>query len=330
MRMQCVRSWLTSIRCPEGGRRKRVSARISVVSLAILAGALPALADCRIPEGQEERLAQVQRLALQTHSADQMNCAADTAIAAAAAAPDSVEVHALALGTLSQAIDLLSSLKRADLMGVDTALIARIQELSQAGLEVGVRARALAPDSPDIKLLHALLLVVSSPWLEVEQSVATVREAMTLLSAVVDEAPDTLGGLAQTVLGRIYFELPPLLGGDLARSVALLEDAVKRNPANIQALRYLAESYDQELEEARSTETLHLMVPLEPGPGEYQLFADEWRLAQGLAGRLHATELRDALAAKRQALLEVHPELLTRESTAVGGHGGDNPLSGTR
>lgn len=234
----------------------------------------------------------------------------------------------MAMGVIVQTIDLLASLKKADLMGVDVALIDRINALIERGFRISDRARTLAPDSPDIKLLRALVMSVSSPWLELEKSVATMRDAMSLLNEVVEAAPDTQGGLAQAVLGRFYYELPPLLGGDLPKSIALLEDAVARNPQNVQALRYLAESYDQDLEEAKAVKTMSAMLTAEPGPGEFQLFADEWRLAQGLAGRLQATDLRDALDAKRQTLLKAHPELLTRESTAVGGHGGDHPLEG--
>ena len=300
----------------------------AVLSLRFLAGAAPVLASCQIPDAQEAKLAQAARLSLHTYSADDMDCAAVTALAAADAAPQNLEIQASALGIVAQTIDLMGSLKRADLMGTDVALITRIHDLSNAGFRVAEKARTAAPDSPDFKLLQALVMVGASPWIDVEQSVSTTRRAMALLTEVVDVAPATQHGLAQAVLGRMYFEMPPLLGGDVARSIDLLEDAVKRNPRNVQVWRYLAESYDQEFEEDKAIEAMKAMLAIEPGPGEYQLAADEWRLARGLAGRLQAVDLAKELAEKRSALLAQHPELLTRASTAVGGHGGDHPLTG--
>lgn len=289
-----------------------------------------AKADCTIPDGQDKRIAQIQTLALQTHSARKMECAAKTALATAREAADNPELQAMALGVVAQTIDLLGSLKRADLMGVDNAMITRIHQLTKDATTLAEAALERSPDNADIHLMHAVILVLSSPWLEAEQSVKGMRRAIEKLEHLISTAPDTQGGLAQTVLGRIYFELPPMLGGDVIRSIGLLEDARQRNPDNVQTLRYLAESYDQELEEKKAVDSLRKMLSIKAQPGQYQLMADELRIGQGLALRLQARDVAAKLTAKRAALLKTHPELLTRASSAVGGHGGDNPLGEDR
>ncbi|WP_417321044.1 tetratricopeptide repeat protein [Emcibacter sp.] len=301
-------------------------ARAAVLPAFLIGAALPTYADCPVPDKLEDKIAKAGSLSVETHSLSNMECAATLALAAAEAAPENLEVQGLALGITAQAMDLMGSIKREDLMGTDTHLIGRINTLAGRALVVADNSLAKAPGSPDFKLLKALVVVIAAPWGEVEQSVESTRQAMALLEEVITAAPDTMGGLAQTVLGRIYFELPPILGGDVLKSISLLEDALERNPHNIQTLRYLAESYDQEMEEAKAVETLTAMMAIEPGPGEYQLVADELRLGRGLAGRLHAAGLVKKLEEKRQALLKAHPELMTRQSMAIGGHGGDHPL----
>lgn len=301
-------------------------ARATVVPAVLMAISLSAFADCIVPDEQENRIAQAGRLSVETHRLSSMECAALLALTAAEAAPESLEVQGMALGITAQAIDLMGSVKREDLMGTEGDLVRRINGFSGRALAIADKSLAKTPESPDFKLLKALVIVLSAPWGEVEQSVERTRQAMTLLAEVIKAAPDTRGGLAQMVLGRIYFEMPPILGGDVLKSISLLEDARARNPRNIQTLRYLAESYDQEMEEEKAVATLRAMLTIEPGPGEYQLVADELRLGRGLAGRLQAADLAKNLERKRQALLKAHPELMTRKSMAIGGHGGDHPL----
>lgn len=318
-------SSLTLHRCAKSARALALALPLAT-GLAVGQAAPAHAATCPTPATQAERLALVGELSLATYSIDKMDCAATLALAAARAAPDDVGVQAMALGVIVHTIDLMGSVKRADLMGAEKALVVRIGELGKEGVALAAAARARAPDNPDLKVLQALVFALAGPWLSVEESVVMAHNAMTLLDEVVRTAPDTLGGTAQLALGRIYYELPPMLGGDIRRSISLLEDARKRNPDSIQAMRYLAESYDQDLEEAKAVETLKAMLPVEAGPGHYQLVADELNQAIGLARRLQAGDLAGQLDTRRKALLAAHPELLTRESSAVNGHGGDNPL----
>jgi hypothetical protein len=56
--------------------------------------------------------------------------------------------------------------------------------------------------------------------------------------------------------------------------------------------------------------------------------ADELKNARDLAHRIPAAELEAQLTAKRDALLEANPQLLTRASSAANMHGGVDPMTG--
>lgn len=301
--------------------------RQCVSALALSFASAHAFASCPAPTDQAGQIAEASALSVQTYNRESLDCAARLAIAAANAAPDDLQAQGMALGFTAAALDLLGSLKREDLTGTETHLLERIEELSKQALAIGSRSLKRAPDNADIKTLYGVVLVLSGQWVEVERGIAQTRTAMGLFEDVIRSSPATLGGTAQLVLGRIYFELPPLLGGNLERSITLLVDATKRDPTNPQALRYLAEAYDQEMEEEKAKVALTAMLALGSEPGKHQLLADELRMGAGLAQRLGAVDLRTRLLEKRAEHLEQHPELLTRESTAVNGHGGDNPLT---
>lgn len=300
----------------------------SILGLALVGAAQPAFSACTIPDAQTDRIVQVERLAPATYDIDQMDCAAMTALKAAEAAPDDQQVQALALGVTAGAIDLMGSVKREDLSGNNPALINRINELGASADAVAVAALSKNPNDPPLKILRAAIILLLAPWQDTEQGLAQSRVAGTLLDEAMAADPKALGGMAQMLRGRMYFELPTMLGGDLDRSVQLLEEAVRQDPANAQALRFLAETYDQEMKEAKAKAMLQAMLKLSAEQGKLQQLSDELRMGAGLARRLGEAGIAIELDTKRVALLKQHPELLTRVSTAVSGHGGKNPLTG--
>jgi len=314
--------WRISRHCPKNLKGPALSVGLSLTFFSF------AQAACTVPETQSARIAQIQIHAAQTHSATQMDCAATIALASAQKAPENLELQLITLGVVAQTIELLGSLKRVDLMGMDNTMISRIHQLANEAITLAETNINKSPDNADIRLLHAVILVLTAPWFDVEKSIDSTRRAMGMLEHVIKTAPDTQGGMAQSVLGRIYFELPPLLGGDVTRSIGLLKEARRRGPENIQTLRFLAESYDQELEEEKAVNALKEMISIKAQSGQYQLMADELGLGQGLALRLKARDVAAKLGAKRAELFKAHPKLLTRASTAIGGHGGANPLEG--
>ena len=70
------------------------------------------------------------------------------------------------------------------------------------------------------------------------------------------------------------------------------------------------------------------ILPIEPSPLDLQLMADELKNARDLAHRIPAPELEAQLTAKRDALLQANPQLLTRASSAANMHGGVDPMTG--
>ncbi|HVS77979.1 MAG TPA: hypothetical protein VHE11_13665, partial [Steroidobacteraceae bacterium] len=55
--------------------------------------------------------------------------------------------------------------------------------------------------------------------------VAVVRRVIPVLTEVSERAPQTLHGLDLVYLGKLYFDLPAIFGGDSAKAVVLLERA---------------------------------------------------------------------------------------------------------
>jgi len=70
------------------------------------------------------------------------------------------------------------------------------------------------------------------------------------------------------------------------------------------------------------------MLTLQPQAAAEQEVADGLRIGAGLARRLGDKELAKEITVKRDALLAGNPQLLTRQSESMGGHGGVNPLTG--
>ncbi|NKB35684.1 MAG: tetratricopeptide repeat protein [Gammaproteobacteria bacterium] len=150
----------------------------------------------------------------------------------------------------------------------------------------------------------------------------------TLLQQAIEQQADALAGLAQVRLGRMLFELPSILGGDFQAAISLFEQAVEIDPQNMQALYYLAEVYEQELEEEKAAATMARMLAVEPAKAQLQMSADMLRLAGGLAQRINKVQLSAELVQKRNELLAANTALMPRTSVAVGGHGGEHPLTG--
>src|ERR1051326_1989577 len=68
----------------------------------------------------------------------------------------------------------------------------------------------------------------------------TIRQEMEM---VVRLDPDYEQAAGQRTLARIYYRAPFFKGGDKQRSIALLQDCLKRFPYDSFALLYLADDY---------------------------------------------------------------------------------------
>ena len=130
------------------------------------------------------------------------------------------------------------------------------------------------------------------------------------------------------MMGRLYFQLPETAGGDLDQAVLHLQRAHETARKNIEFQRWYAESLVALGRKPEAGAVLAKMLPLQPEAIERQRFADELRAGIGLAQRAGDDALAQQLTSKRAALFKEFPQLLTRQPTAVMGHGGADPMTG--
>lgn len=264
-----------------------------------------------------EQLERARRLAGLKHDNDSLTCGALLYIRLAEVNRSDPELQVEAMAALEETLYFMRVIQSLDLMGVDKRNSQRISTIGNAFRSLADAAFKTYPTDPGILALKGLSALETDGAYDV-----------SLLQQAIETQPDVLLGRAQVRLGRMLFELPSILGGDFRTAIMLLEQAVSIDPANMQALYYLAEVYEQELEEAKAAATMRRMLDIEPDSDQLQMGTDMLRLAAGLALRIHRDELAQRLAQKRNVLLSTHPELLTRVSIAVGGHGGEHPLTG--
>jgi tetratricopeptide (TPR) repeat protein len=164
-----------------------------------------------------------------------------------------------------------------------------------------------------------------------KDALKSVKQAIAALETIVAEQANILDGAAITALGRYFYELRSFNGGDNIKALALLEQAHRLNPQNIQTARYLVEAYDKEMDTEKAIALLLTMSTIAlPGEEHWQTFADELRAGVGLAERLNADELAKEFAARRAELLRTQPQLLSRFIEAQHGHFGEHPLTGKK
>lgn len=272
-------------------------------------------ADCAVTGSADERLARARELAQHKYSPAKMTCSVLIYYEAASSAPEDIDLHIEAMTTMNQVLYFLRALTAEDLMGVNTLNVERIDSVEKMLLGLTEAAYQSAPSKAGVMINKALAAKITDGAFDA-----------SLLQTAIETDPHALNGLAQLKLGRMLFELPSILGGNVPQSIAFLEEAAQINTDDMQILYYLAESYEQELEEDKAADVMEQMLSVEAAFPDQQMAADMLRLAAGLSKRMGRTTLSEQLGAKRNELLGANPELLTRVSIAVGGHGGEHPL----
>lgn len=290
-------------------------------------------AGCPQPRDAQAFEAAFTEATVQRHSAAQLTCAAAMSAAQAARAPQDVDLQMLALDAQINLMEALQlQMETQTYQGGDAfdEIKARWALARQNGLALSGRLAKAAKEVPSIAGLRIAfdLVSVSSVLVPAEQAYKVAASAIEPLKALLARNPRLLDGVGEMMLGRLYFQLPETAGGDLDQAVVHLQKAHEAGRKNIVFLRWLGESLVAVDRMPEAREVLARMLPLEPEPLQFQSFADEWRAAIGLAQRAGDTALAERLTARRQALLKAHPELLTRQSAAVSGHGGADPLTG--
>ncbi|GEM_PF-2363233 len=285
--------------------------------------------ECEVPAEFSDLVKTGYAMAEHRYDKNQLACAADLLFKASNDAPEDAALAIGALAVSADYLDQVAILKNADLAGIQSEEWAlRLEHGTHQASELIHRLQTLAPDQAEALALHGISIAAINQFENPAKVKEAVDDAIALLSEAIEKNPMVLDGQAMSILGRIYFEIPVLLGGDADKALTLYERAYAQTPKSVQLLRYLAEYWDGELEEEKALGYLREMLALKPSFAELQLFVDELRLANGLAERLGDEALHQQLKDKRSKLLEAHPMLNARKSPASAGHGGVDPLTG--
>lgn len=116
----------------------------------------------------------------------------------------------------------------------------------------------------------------------ITKSLGLVDPIKELMKKVIAMDPSYQGGGAYRVLGRVYFKLPGLFGGDNDKSIEYLLLAIKHGPKHWLSHLYLAETYIDEDEDAKAKALLEQIIAGKPLPGHEPEYAEIKAQAQKL------------------------------------------------
>lgn len=215
----------------------------------------------------------------EARDADGGRKAYDALKAAAAAHPDSWDVH----WRLARAAFWVSE-------GLPAKAKAERKEVSNVGWKAGEQARTLQPDKPEGPYFMALCIGEYSRSIGLITALRQGIEAKFRdpLLAVTKSAPGVDHGGVWNALGRYKFELP-WPKKDLDESIRFLRRAIEVNPANVRARVFLAESLEDRDKEGDLAEAKKLLSEVALAPGKQYDPPEERRavsLAKDLVKRL--------------------------------------------
>lgn len=322
-----------SIFAPRQWRIWMACAALCALPVAQAAPAPSIAAGCPQPRTAETFEAAFTAATVQRHDLQQLTCAAAMSAAAAAKALKDEDMQMLALDAQ---INLLEALQLQ--METQTYQGGEAFKLIKArwalGVQNGKRLSAqLAKSAQNVPSIAGMriafdLVSVSSILVPAEQAYAVAASLIDPLTKLLGKNPKLLDGIGEMMLGRLYFQLPETAKGDLDQAVLHLQKAHDINKKSVVFQRWYAEALMALDRKDEARQVLARMLPLRPEAIERQSFADELRAGIGLAQRAGDQSLSDQLGAKRTALLREFPQLQTRQTAAVLGHGGADPMSG--
>jgi hypothetical protein len=160
------------------------------------------------------------------------------------------------------------------------------KRILERGIEAGRLAATASPDAPDGHFWIAANMGALADAHGLRQGIryrTPIREA---LETALRLNPAFLHGSPDRALGRWYFKVPGLFGGDLRKSEQHLRKALTYKPDSIISLLFLAETL-MELDrtaDARATLDAAIAAPLDPEwtPEDTRFKAEAKRLLAGL------------------------------------------------
>lgn len=136
----------------------------------------------------------------------------------------------------------------------------------EAGIAAGRTAAALRPEAPDGHFWMAANMGGLAEAHGLRQGIryrGQIREALELAKRA---QPSYLDGSPDRALGRWYFKVPRLFGGDLEASERHLRAALAYNPRSIISLLFLAETLDGRGKRAEARTVLQSLLDTPPDP----------------------------------------------------------------
>lgn len=140
------------------------------------------------------------------------------------------------------------------------------KRLLEAGITAARAAAALRPDAPDGHFWMAANMGALAEAHGLRQGIryrGQIREALEQARRV---QPAYLDGSPDRALGRWYFKVPRLFGGDLNESERHLRAALAYNPRSIISLLFLAETLEARGKRAEARTMLQTLLETPPDP----------------------------------------------------------------
>ena len=136
-------------------------------------------------------------------------------------------------------------------------------KIYQEGVDAGQKAVALAPDSPDAHYWLGLDYGELGQAAGILKSLNLAGPIKKEMNTVLALDPNFDSGGPHILLGRLYFKLPGIMGGDNQKAEEHLKTAIKLGPQRYIAYNFLAELY---LNQGRRDDALALLNQALNGP----------------------------------------------------------------
>lgn len=139
----------------------------------------------------------------------------------------------------------------------------------QKGVDAAKQAIAINPKSLPGHYWLGVNYGVYGSAKGIMESLSLVDPIKKEMATVIELDPNYEAGGPYRVLGRLYFKLPGLFGGDNEKAIKYLKTAVAKGPQRYLNQIYLAEIYFDEDKMQEATQLLKAVIagPVEPGYG---------------------------------------------------------------
>jgi tetratricopeptide (TPR) repeat protein len=184
--------------------------------------------------------------------------------------PDSAPLHLLAAEAYSRALEDLGDRKSQERD--------RVKRLLLGGKAHGDEAVRLEPTNGAALYWRACLLLHDA---DVSSSLGKAKEALSQLERAEALLPTIDEGGPSRMKGRVYYEMPGLFGGSLAKAIAHYKKALEWAPDCMTTHLWLGEAYRDAKKVDLAQAELERVLAAEPRPGhEKEDGADQKRAAE--------------------------------------------------